>query len=68
MPTGLHDGRVSEARRDVFRFGTFLNGEVDLGEDGFVGDWRNVIFEAALERGFKGFVVQQRFAAEFSEE
>ena len=45
-----------------------VNREVDLGEDGFVRDGRDVIFEAALEGGFEGFVVEEGFAAEFGEE
>ena len=59
---------TTEAGGDVFGFGAFVDGKVDLGEDGFVRDGRNVILEAAQEGGFEWFVLEEGFAAEFGEE
>lgn len=58
----------AETRRDVLGFGTFVDGEMDLGENGFVGDRRDVIFEATLKSNDNGLVVKESFAAEFGEE
>ncbi len=59
---------VPEARRDVFGFGAFGDGELDLGEDGFVGDGGDVIGKAAFQRSGERFVVEEHFAAEVGEE
>jgi hypothetical protein len=59
---------LAEAGGDVFGFGAFGDGEVDLGEDGFVGDGGDVIGEAAFEGGGERFVVEEHVAAEIGEE